>query len=136
MLELLNRDIEVPAHAVEGLKAGRSLAAVDEAGAHAALEIVEMNLLALAGAQADAWQRRVVAAYAAAGAPASAPRMVTGLPKDAYWVRVATGELPAQVPLGRLDQEDGFTLLHGKREDVMAYLRQMKEIRRKGKGDT
>ena len=133
MLELMDKGIDIPAHVIDDLKAGRAL----PGGAF--LENAEMNLLASAdiagGADyADAWQRKISAAYqeGAQTAPAFAPKMVTGVPKGAYWVRVQTEALPEHIPLKHITQDDGFTLLFGAKDDVMAYLN---EIRRKERED-
>jgi len=127
MLELMELGLEIPAHVIADLKAGRALPGGNY------LENAEMNLLALADsaggvAYADAWQEKIKEAHAQPLPPASGMRMVTGVPRGAYWVRVRTDTLPERVPLKHIAQDDGFTLLFGAKEDVIAYLN---EIRRK-----
>ena len=148
MLELIGRGMEIPAHTVEDLKAGRSLAAIyarspaDEviaAKAAAALENVEMNLLSLAEAQAgaafaDGWQARLAGAYQeeAPQIPPSAARMTPGVPKGAYWIRIQTSELAGIAPREELEltlaaQEDGYTLIYGKQENVQSFLQDIRK---------
>ena len=145
MLELIDRGAQIPIRASEEFKAGRSFASIyarskDDAEiamkAGSTLESVEMNLLALAeiacgAAYAEDWQRRVMRAYQEAPALAPfAPRMVRGAPKGAYWVRVQSTELskrPEASGLSAIPQEDGFTLIYGRKEDVTAFLKQISQ---------
>jgi len=62
--------------------------------------------------------------------------------KNGYWIRIQTSELtdlqeyaadkpPEVFGLSAVAQKDGYTLIYGKKEDVIAYLDCLKEIRRK-----
>ena len=149
LLELIDKAAAIPDHVAEALKAGRSVAAISaripEDGeiavkAFAALESVEMNLLTLAeiagGAEyADAWQKRIEDARAEElPAAAHASRMVQGVPKGERWIRFQTSELtdadPADFGLTAVPQEDGFTLIYGKKENMTAYLAAVKQANR------
>ncbi|MCL2508910.1 MAG: DUF2096 family protein [Oscillospiraceae bacterium] len=157
MLELLAGGMTIPAHVTDDLKAGRSFASISarspgdadiDIKAASVLESVEMNLLALAeisgGAEyAEAWQKRIIAAYeeAAAKIPLSAVKMVQGVPKSAYWVRVQTSWLaqagytdgpPESLALSAIAQEDGYTLIYGEKENVISFLKKIKERIREG----
>jgi len=147
MLELIARGIPIPPHTVDDLKAGRALASMAardpsgtdiEAKIVPVLESVEMNLLSLAetadGADyADSWQQRIAEAYQA---PMQAPPIagkLHGVPRDAYPIRIQTSELGGMAPAEELGltvaaQEDGYTLIYGKKESVTAFL---KDIRQK-----
>jgi len=161
MMELIKKGIEIPAHVVGDLKSGRSFAGIllrspdDTEVAEKTgfiLETVEMNLLSLAeiefGADyAETWQKAIIAAYQeeiVPAASASASKLVSGVPKDERWVRVQTSELtafyehePDKTPetfgLSTVGQQDGYTLIYGKRENVTAFLNRMKEFYRKTK---
>ncbi|MCL2696228.1 MAG: DUF2096 family protein [Clostridiales bacterium] len=152
MLALMDKGQTIPAHAAEDLKTGRSLAGIllrqhDDAAAmkaQAILERVEMNLLSLAEStfgreSAEDWQKRIAEAYAQETGPesASASRFVTGVPKDAYWVRVQA-DYPSQADvapetfgLTAVAQEDGYLLIYGRKEDVSAFLNEIRERIRK-----
>ena len=147
MLALIGQGAKIPAHEAEGLKAGRSLAAIHArqpdteetaAKAAAALENVEMNLLSLAELQggadyANAWQARIASAYQEEMVPPAAAKMAYGVPKGVHWIRFQTAELPGDIPPESYDltanpQEDGYTLIYGKKESIAAFL---KDIRQK-----
>jgi len=149
LLELIEKGAAVPAQVSEDLKAGRALAGIAlrgpgdtqlEARAGAVLEGVEMNLLSQAeitagAAYADGWQGRIYAAReqpSQAAPTAYANRMVKGVPKGEHWIRFQTSELaatdPADFGLTAKAQEDGFTLVYGNKNNISAFL---KEIRKK-----
>ena len=150
-IELMEKGDEVPVHVVNDLRAGRSLANIwlqspDDAEtaskAMSALERVEMNLLALAEervnrAYADEWQARIAEAYKESFEPAAKkPTFVAGVPKGNHWVRIETKDL---FEIGNVEQrlrersltirkqDDGFTLIHGKKEDVTGFLGEIRE---------
>ena len=149
MLALMAAGAAVPAHVAEDLRTGRSLGSIlrrqpddadSEAKARAALERAEMNLLALAETDlgredAEAWQRKVNAAYAEPAAPDSAAaKYITGVPKGSHWIRLqaeylakAGDELPARYGLKAIRQEDGYQLLYGEKADVAAFLNEIKQ---------
>ena len=160
ILDLRGKGADIPGHVADSLKAGRSLAIVglnnpDDAGValktQSALENVEMNLLSIAEAAfgreyADGWQRKIVAAGEEEAEPvAKKQTFVAGVPKGAHWVRIETKDLfEVENVQQRLDgqnltarkQDDGFTLVYGRKEDVTGFLSEIREeIRRKiGKG--
>ena len=141
LLELIGQDLSVPGHVVEDLKTGRALASMAarspgntelEDKTAPVLERVEMNLLALAemaggAAFADAWQGKIAQAYQA---PAQAPPIagkMQGVPKDAYPIRVQTSALEGMTPsdernLTVIEQEDGYTLIYGPKENISLFL--------------
>jgi len=152
MLELIEKQVAIPRHVMDDLKAGRSLASIGRrnpgdadvaAQTMAILQSVEMNLLSLAemgvdSAYADAWQGRIAQAYqeeSAQAAPA-AVRFVTGVPKSEHWIRMQASELAAiegaddrlaALALSARPQEDGYILIHGKKEAVSAFLNEVRE---------
>ena len=143
MLELIGKGLSPPPHVVEDLKAGRALAgmAARAAGGNAELEDkiapvferVEMNLLALAemagGMEyADSWQGRIAGAYQAPAQAPPAAAKIQGVPRDAYPIRIQTAALEGCAPSEELDltaiaQEDGYTLIYGKKENISVFLR-------------
>jgi len=160
MLELIEKGIKIPRHVADDLKAGRSLASIGQRSpddvaiaskALAILENVEMNLLSIAeagigGEYADGWQGKIAETYQEEPEPvAKRPTFVAGVPKGDHWVRIETKDLfeveGLEQRLGEYSltirkQDDGFTLIHGKKEDVTGFLREIREeIRqRMGKG--
>jgi len=151
LLALMEQGQTIPAHAAEDLKTGRSLAGIllrqhdDEAAvkAQAILERVEMNLLSLAESafgreSAEDWQTKIAEAYRQE-APASAPasKFVTGVPKGTHWVRVEAsyptdaGVAPEAFGLTSIVQEDGYLLIYGRKEDVSAFLAEIRQRIRK-----
>jgi len=113
MLELIKKEIIIPAHVVGDLKSGRSFAGIllrssgdandAEVAAKAAfaLQNAEMNLLALAETgigidYAESWQHKIIAAYkeeAAKTSDISAPKTLPKVPKGEHWIRIQTLEL-------------------------------------------
>ena len=158
LLDLRGRSVDIPGHAVDGLKAGRSLANIVRSSpddfetalkAQSALESVEMNLLSVAEAAAgreyaDAWQGKVAETYQEESEPAAKKlTFVAGVPKGDHWVRVETKDLfeiegverrLTERSLTVRKQDDGFTLIHGKKEDVTGFLSEIREEIRKSIG--
>ena len=156
MVELLDKGFAVPQHLFDDLKSARNLIniyrAVPSELAQAMdsspyLQSVEMNLLSIAETEiskdyADEWQREIIAAYqgnAAGGAKPAA--FITGVPKGDYWVRINTSEvsigkehekLLAELRLQAKAQDDSYVLIHGRKDDVKIFL---KEIRQKAGGE-
>jgi len=144
LLELIKKGATIPAQVAEELKSGRALASIGlrkpddpelAAKAGAVLEGVEMNLLAQAEitvgvAYAESWQRLIAQAQEQPLEAASG-RMVKGVPKNERWIRFQTSELadadPAAFSLTAAAQEDGFTLVYGKKENVTAFLNKIRE---------
>jgi len=146
MLELIDRGAEIPDKVAGELKAGRALAGIALRGpddmelaakAEAVLEGVEMNLLSQAeiiagGPCADAWQARILAAREQAPqAAAYVNRMVQGVPRGEHWIRLQTSQLedadPAAYGLTAKAQEDGYTLIYGRQENVNAFLQYIRK---------
>ena len=151
ILDLREKGVDIPGHVVDSLKAGRSYASIWQRDtqdsetamkAQSALEIVEMNLLSLAeeavgGEYADGWQRKVAAAYQEAPeAHEKKPTFVVGVPKGDHWIRFETKDLYeiegverrlGERHLTARKQDDGFTLIHGKKEDVTAFMGEIRE---------
>jgi len=114
------------------------------------LENVEMNLLSLAESTAgrefaEKWQQRIDGTLAGdAGAdgcapsqPASAWKYNSGVPRGEYWIRVKESELApvsheldgllAGFELRSLPQDDDYLLLYGKKENVSAFLKDIRD---------
>jgi len=153
MLELIEKGATIPLHVVDGLKSGRSLASIEQQQPGDAgvamktttiLQNVEMNLLSLAEAvggveYADGWQKRIDGAYQeeAAAPPRPVSKFVSGVPKGKHWVRVQATELAAvqefetllgEFALSALAQEDGYMLIQGDKENVSAFLKEIRQI--------
>ena len=151
MLELIGKGLPASPHVVDDLKAGRALASMEarqpgsnpelEAKIMPVLESVEMNLLALAEmaggtAYADAWQGKIAEAYRS---PMQAPPIagkMRGVPRDAYPIRIQTSELEGCAPaeeleLTALEQEDGYTLIYGKKENISIFLKGIRQNQEK-----
>jgi len=154
MLELIEKGIEIPRHVADSLKSGRSLARLglrqpvdeeSESKAKIALENVEMNLLSLAETNlgveaAETWQRRINSAYQEETAPqapaVSAPKFGTGVPKGDHWVRLQSDYLDSVEGADKLlagfavsvsKQEDGYLMIHGRKEEVDAFLKELRQ---------
>lgn len=150
--ELIEKGLKIPEKAVEDIKAARTLANILQSGQEDIdsiakvlfyLQNVEIHLLPLAEAgvgreYADHWQNRMMDAYrATAPKPARFSTYVSGVPKGEYFVRIKADELGGvpeldallqEAHLSAAAQEDGYLLIRGRREDVSAFL---KEIRKK-----
>jgi len=155
MLELMDRGVEIPGHVTDDLKSSRTLArlgsrqpddAALETKARAALERVEFNLLSLVDLHmgteaAEAWQIRINSAYqqedvAEQAVPVSAPRFGSGVPKGDRWVRLQSDyldtvedakEMLETFSVSVLKQEDGYLLIHGRNEDISAFLKELRQ---------
>ena len=116
------------------------------------LESIGMNLLSLAEERcgieyAEEWQRRIIGAYSNDNTvqqkqrlqvKPKLPTFVTGVPKGEYWIRIDGSELsPVSGDLDEMltafgltanDQDDGYILLYGSKDNVSSFL---KDIRRK-----
>lgn len=152
MLELIKKGVAIPQQVIDDLKSARSLISVFQAEPEDSetaveptpfLEKAEANLLCLAEAEigkeyADEWQKKVSVAYwEKAEKPLSGPKFVSGIPKSEYWIRIKTtdlaigseiSELMNRFALAARPEEDGYLLIHGKKEDVSSFL---KEVRQK-----
>jgi len=154
MLDLIDRGIDIPGHVADDLKAGRLMArlgsrqsddAASETKARAALESVEFNLLALVDIHlsveaAEAWQRKINSAYqeeiTAQVPQVSAPKFGSGVPKGDRWVRLQLDYLNTvedadkmldKYAVSILEQEDGYLMIHGRNEDISAFLKELRQ---------
>jgi len=159
-LSLIEKGTPIPFHVTEELVKGRSLArlcslepddAELSAKAMAALDIVEMNLLSLIekhidAEAADTWQRKIKEAYLEqnthTAAEAPAPGVYPGVLKSEHFIRLKTdyldtlegaSELLERFAVTAKKQEDGFLLMHGKKEDISAFLEAVRNKVREAK---
>ena len=157
-LELIQRGITIPRHVTDDLKSGRSYANISSSDpdnsetameAMIALERVEMNLLALAEIEfgrekAEMWQHKINSAYRdeIAQRPPSrqANRFGSGMPKGDHWIRVQSDYMDTALGareslegcgLSLIKQDDGFLLIHGRKEDISAFLKGIRKKNRK-----
>ena len=154
MLVLIENGTKMPLHVTNDLKTGRSLASIGSrkpedneisAKSMAALEKAEMNLLSLAELNlgretAETWQKRIGEAYKKPSEKPAAPaasRLASGVPKGDHWVRIQSHyldtvegakELLEKTTLAAIDQKDGYLLVHGRKEDVSALLKELRQI--------
>ena len=153
-LELIEKSVEIPQHVTDGLKSVRTLARISsrdledknlETRARIALENVEMNLLSLAEINlgleaAKTWQLEINNAYleetVAQAAPVSAPKFGSGVPRGDHWVRLQSDymdtvegveQLMEGFNVSVLKQEDGYLLIHGRKENVSAFMKELRE---------
>jgi hypothetical protein len=150
LLELAGKGLTPPPRALEDLKAGRALASMAtrepqgaqlEAKIAPLLESVEMNLLSLAetagGAEfADVWQAKLAAAYRSPAQATSTAGKMRGVPRDVYPIRIQASALEGVTPpealgLAMIEQEDGYALIYGKKENISVFLDNMR--RKQGK---
>jgi len=153
MMKLIETGADIPLHVTDDLKSGRSLASIsarqpDDDGISAKtlplLENAEMNLLALADIHlgreaAEKWQRRINTAYHEQQPPvivSPVSRMASGIPRGDHWIRVKADyldtvdgakELLEGYAVTVITQEDGYMLIHGRKEDVSAFLSEIRE---------
>jgi len=156
VVELLDKGLSIPQHFFDEIKSARSMAKICRADPNKAdavmngapfLEIAEMNLLAIAEAgcgkeYADIWQRAIAEAYNQPDGGAKSAGFVSGVPKTDYWIRIdpseinlgsdETAQLPAELNLSAKPQPDGYLLIHGAKENVMAYLREVRRTTKEG----
>ena len=108
------------------------------------LQNVETALLSLAeicmdAGYAEAWQQRFLAGIReepADARPASAATFVAGVPKGEHWARIKADELAGITVLDALlkehmlssaVQDGGWLLVHGRKADVVAFLKTLKQ---------
>ena len=94
----------------------------------------------LGSAFAEKWLSRLDKARKEDEANADGPRFITGLPKDDHWIRVMPSDdllradvesLAEQLKLSSSAQDDGYILLHGKEENVKAFIKEIAKKRRR-----
>jgi len=160
MAVLLDKGLTVPQHLFDDLKSARNLINIYRSSpseldqvmeSSPLLQIVEMNLLTIAETSiskefADLWQRKIIAAYQEeTTGSAGTATFVSGVPKGAHWVRLKTSEvtideeltiLLAQSELSTKTQDDGYLLIYGRKEDVKAFLKKVRQkVLEKGNED-
>jgi hypothetical protein len=152
MLLLLEKGADVPKQVAEELRSGRSYAGMSkQVGGDCELETktliafqnVEMNLLSQAeitfGREiADSWQIKLNQAKESAPVAAKPSlRYITGVPKGSYQIRVQTEyletadnleEMLAGYKLKTIPQEDDFVMIYGEKENVMNFLKEIRQI--------
>ena len=152
MLELLQKGINIPQHLFDDLKSARSLISIYRTEpseldlameSSPLLKIVEMNLLGLAETElgkdyAEEWQKKIIDTYSEQNdSYVKTATFVAGIPKNEYWIRLNTSEIIfdkelseslMQLNLTTKLQADGYLLIHGRKEDVKTFL---KEVRQK-----
>ncbi len=158
ILELRKQRVTVLPELVDDLKSAQTLIKIhrtDPLNLDIATEIerylerVEANLIYLAHsdvgeAYADECVRRLHEARAkglreTVTVPST---FITGVPKGAHWIRLKTSDLLDsaevdallnQLALSKIEQPDGFLLIHGPEEKVKAFLKEVSDrIRSKG----
>jgi hypothetical protein len=116
------------------------------------LETVESNLLYLAGSDvgedyANTWLRRLYDARMTGGGekPQRRSRFVSGVPKGEYWIRIQLSDLISDEEVDSLleqreliseAQANGYRLIHGKKENVTAFIKEVSEKLRRKKPPT
>ena len=154
MLDLMKRGVDIPGFVTDDLKRGRSLAGIysrDPCEGDTAvktmsiLENVELNLLALADIHfgkeaAEGWQRRIESALleqAPQAKPVPVSSFTSGAPRGDHWVRVQSDyldtvdgarDLLSGYAVSIIDQDDGYLLIHGKKENVTAFLKEIRDL--------
>ena len=121
-----------------------------EMKARISLQNVEMNLLSLADEKigreyAEEWQRKINASYEdqtetsdnAEDAVSGTSPYITGVPKGEYFIRIKQTELAEVNGLDKLlvsygltsdSQADGYLLIYGRKEDVSAFLKEIRQL--------
>ena len=158
IVELRKKRVTVLPELVDDLKSAQTLIKIhrtDPAALDVATEIerylerVEANLIYLARsdvgeAYADECVRRLhEARMRGLQETVTVPStFVAGVPKGAHWIRLKASDLldaaevdalVDQLALSRIDQADGFLLIHGPEEKVKAFLKEVSaRIREKG----
>lgn len=157
LAELLEKGLVVPEHIPNDLSAARKLINLSRAGSDPSeldlamgkspfLQLAEMNLLTIAeegfGKEyAEAWQKKIIEAYKEEDSGSiRASSHASGIPKNEYWIRIQASEVKidndidkwlGMFHLSARPQEDGYLLIHGAKEDVKSFL---KEVRREVAG--
>ena len=153
MTDLMRKGVTIPDQVIDDLKSTRTMISIyksDPVEIDRTMETtpflkkVEFSLILLADSEigkeyADDWQNKVDYAYQAEnGTSTSQAIFISGVPKGESWFRIMASELSTMVQeldelLGRLHlssepQNDGYLLIHGRKEDIALFL---KEVRQK-----
>lgn len=116
------------------------------------LETLESNLLYLAGSDvgedyANTWLTRLYEARMKGVSERTQGRsnFVSGVPKGEYWIRIKLSDLLSDEEAGKLlekrglsseSQANGYRLIHGKKESVKAFIKDVGEKIRKKEAPT
>jgi hypothetical protein len=151
MLDLMEKGVSIPPHLIEDLKSGRTLIGVHNAGPQEPdaseptpfLQMVEANLMSLAETElgmcyADVWQVKISETYTEEGTKTPPPaKFVSGIPKGEHWVRIDLSQLSAEgeakellsrLNLSSRQEEDGYLLIHGSKEDISVFLKELRKF--------
>ena len=159
MVELRQKGINIPQATADDLKSARTLITIHntdpsvstvEAEIALYLEKVEPILLSLAELEvskeyADAWQMKTAEAITRTEEKtAFKSRYVTGVVRGEGWLRIKTAgiindaEIAAllkQLNLSTKTQDDGYLLVHGDKESIKTFVREIRKKIGKGKLD-
>jgi hypothetical protein len=150
MLDLMQRGVSVPQHMRDDMGACRTqigIASADDSNIEAQMQVVvllqntETNLLLLAdtaagGAYADEWQQKIREAYEEPKGPVPKAHYVSGIPKGEPWIRIQPSVLASeeeinslllQYSLAHRQQEDGYWLIYGNKEDIRGFLEEVRK---------
>jgi len=107
------------------------------------LQIAEVDLTAIAEEalgmeSAEAWQRKIIAAYTEPSAGLAKPRAyVSGIPKTDHWVRIQTAEIPEEADMPSLlsqyglnadEQTDATVIIRGEKENAKKFIGEIRQI--------
>jgi hypothetical protein len=159
MVGLRQKGINIPQETADDLKSARTLITIHntdpsvstvEAEIALYLEKAEPVLLSLAELEigkdyADAWQAKAVEALTQTEEKAAfKSRFVLGVPKNEGWLRIKTGDIMSdadvaallkQLNLSTKPQDDGYLLVHGDKDSIKTFIREIRKKIGKGKLD-
>lgn len=155
-VELMKKGVAVPEELLDDLKSAKTLITIyntDPTALEAATQIemylnnVESNLLYLTESDlgkkyADKYLERIYEArQKGLGEKVTVPsKFVSGVRKDEHWIRIDISDLVngreidkllKKLSLSSKPQEDGYMLVHGKEENVKAFVKEISEIIKK-----
>ena len=151
MAELMGKGVTIPQELMEDLKSAKFYISIYKTNPTALdiaenielyIENVESNLLYLAEsdmgkAYADEWLRKIYSAREEESKPTTAATgFVMAIPKSEHWIRINLSdfmveediqELLKMLNLSSTPQENGYLLIHGKEENVKAFVKKVGE---------
>ena len=158
MVELTKKEITIPQELVDDLKSAKTLISIHKAEPTALeiateielyIEKVESNLLYLAESDigkeyADECLRRISEARRKGISEKTTPpsRFISGVPKGEHWIRIEASDIISDEEINKLleklslsskMQDDGYLLVHGKEENVKAFIKEVSEKVKKKK---
>ena len=157
LVELRARGIVIPPELVDDLKSAKTLTGMYKTGSTSSnvasdialyLDKVEPSLLSLAESQvgqeyADEWQHRIQKARTQAPEnTVSRSRFVSGISRGDHWIRIKTSNIIAdsdlkesleKLNLSCKQQDDGYLLVYGNKENVKSLVREVSTRIGKGK---